>query len=130
MKFKGSGSKGTRVIERKRSVTDGQTARRTRQNNMYPPDGGDIKMLYYSLKQSETLPSKRANSPQKCRDSLSFVSHPKFQPIWTYSPQFLSGCLQHEMKHLSLLMSCALMTPICSLDSNVKIIQYKNELFN
>ena len=29
MKFEGSGSKGTRVIERKRSVTDGQTARRT-----------------------------------------------------------------------------------------------------
>jgi len=28
MKFEGSGSKGTRVIERKRSVTDGQTARR------------------------------------------------------------------------------------------------------
>ena len=37
MKFEGSGSKGTRVIEPKRSVTDGQTARR--------PDGqtgGDI----------------------------------------------------------------------------------------
>ena len=29
MKFKGFGSKGTRVIERKGSVTDGQTARRT-----------------------------------------------------------------------------------------------------
>jgi len=29
MKFEGSGSKGTRVIERKRSVTDGQTDRRT-----------------------------------------------------------------------------------------------------
>jgi len=29
MKFKGSGSKGNRVIERKRSVTDGQTDRRT-----------------------------------------------------------------------------------------------------
>ena len=28
MKFEGSGSKGTRVIERKRSVTDRQTARR------------------------------------------------------------------------------------------------------
>jgi len=28
MKFEGSGSKGTRVIERKQSVTDGQTARR------------------------------------------------------------------------------------------------------
>jgi len=27
MKFEGSGSKGTRVIERKRSVTDGQTDR-------------------------------------------------------------------------------------------------------
>jgi len=25
MKFEGSGSKGTRVVERKRSVTDGQT---------------------------------------------------------------------------------------------------------
>jgi len=31
LKFEGSGSKGTRVIERKRSVTDGQTDRRTRQ---------------------------------------------------------------------------------------------------
>jgi len=29
MKIEGSGSKGTQVIERKRSVTDGQTARRT-----------------------------------------------------------------------------------------------------
>ena len=29
MKFEGSGSKGTQVIERKRSVTDGQTDRRT-----------------------------------------------------------------------------------------------------
>jgi len=29
MKFEGSGSKGTRVIERKQSVTDGQTDRRT-----------------------------------------------------------------------------------------------------
>ena len=27
MKFEGSGSKGTRVTERKRSVTDGQTDR-------------------------------------------------------------------------------------------------------
>jgi len=45
MKFEGSGSKGTRVIERKRSVTDGQTDGRTdRQgkNNMSPPEGGDI----------------------------------------------------------------------------------------
>ena len=43
MKFEGSGSKGTRVIERKRSVTDGQTARRTDgqgKNNMSPPEGG------------------------------------------------------------------------------------------
>jgi len=29
MKFEGSGSKGTGVIERKRSVTDGQTDRQT-----------------------------------------------------------------------------------------------------
>jgi len=45
MKFEGSGLKGTRVIERKRSVTDGQTARRTDgqgKNNMSPPEGGDI----------------------------------------------------------------------------------------
>ena len=45
MKFEGSGSKGTRVIERKRSVTDGQTDRRTDgqgKNNMSPPEGGDI----------------------------------------------------------------------------------------
>jgi len=43
MKFEGSGSKGTRVIERKRSVTDGQTARRIDgqgKNNMSPPEGG------------------------------------------------------------------------------------------
>ena len=37
MKFKGSGSKGTRVIERKRSVTDGHG-----KNNMSSPEGGDI----------------------------------------------------------------------------------------
>ena len=43
MKFQGSSSMGTRVIERKRSVTDGQTARRTDgqgKNNMSPPKGG------------------------------------------------------------------------------------------
>jgi len=51
MKFEGSGSKGTRVIKRKRSVTDGQTGRRTDgqtarrtdgkgKNNMSPPEGG------------------------------------------------------------------------------------------
>jgi len=41
--FEGSGSKGTWVIERKRSVTDGQTDRRTDEqgkNNMSPPEGG------------------------------------------------------------------------------------------
>jgi len=37
MKFEDSRSKGTRVIERKRSVTDGQG-----KNNMSPPEGGDI----------------------------------------------------------------------------------------
>ena len=53
MKFEGSGSKGTRVIERKRSVTDGQTARRINgqtdrrtdgqgKNNMSSQSGGDI----------------------------------------------------------------------------------------
>jgi len=43
MKFEGSGSKGTRVIERKRSVTDGQTDGRTDgqgKNNMSPPERG------------------------------------------------------------------------------------------
>jgi len=51
MKFEGSWSKGTRVIERKQSVTDGQTDRRTDgqtdrrtdgqgKNNMSPPEGG------------------------------------------------------------------------------------------
>jgi len=53
MKFEGSGSKGTRVIERKRSVTDGQTNRQPDgrtdrrtdgqgKNNMSPPEGGVI----------------------------------------------------------------------------------------
>ena len=49
MKFEGSGSKGTRVIERKRSVTDGQTDRRIDgqgKNNMSPPEGGDIINLF------------------------------------------------------------------------------------
>ena len=57
MKFEGSGLKGTRVIERKRSVTDGQTDRRIDgqtdrrtdgqgKNNMSPPEGGDIIKLY------------------------------------------------------------------------------------
>jgi len=61
MKFEGSGSKGTRVIERKRSVTDGQTARRIDgqtdgrtdgqgKNNMSPPEGGDIKSKFLILK--------------------------------------------------------------------------------
>jgi len=40
MKFKGSGSKGTRIIERKRSVTDGQMDRRTRQKQYVSPTGG------------------------------------------------------------------------------------------
>jgi len=59
IKFEGSGSKGTQVIERKRSVTDRQTARRTdgqtnRQtdeqgkNNMSPPEGGDINTILNS----------------------------------------------------------------------------------
>jgi len=39
VKFEGSGSKGTRVIEQKRSVTDGQT---DRAKTMSPPEGGDI----------------------------------------------------------------------------------------
>ena len=50
MKFEGSGSKGTRVIERKQSVTDGQTDRQIDgqgKNNMSPPEGGggDINIL-------------------------------------------------------------------------------------
>ena len=46
MKFEGSGSNGTRVIERKRSVTDGQTDSQTDRrtdgqgkNNMSPQEG-------------------------------------------------------------------------------------------
>jgi len=46
MKFEGFGSKGTRVIERKRSVTDGQTARRidgqTDRRTRQKQCGGDI----------------------------------------------------------------------------------------
>ena len=41
MKFEGFGSKGTRVIERKRSVADGQTERQPDgqgKNNMSPPE--------------------------------------------------------------------------------------------
>ena len=52
MKFEGSGSKDTRVIERKRSVTDGQTARRTdgqSKNNMSPPEGGGHNKAYYKI---------------------------------------------------------------------------------
>ena len=53
MKFEGSGSKGTRVIERKRSVTDGQTDRRidgqtdrrTRQKQYVSPRGGRHKYV-------------------------------------------------------------------------------------
>jgi len=53
MKFEVSGSKGTRVIERKRSVTDRQTDGQTDgktdgqgKNNMSPPEGrGDIKIF-------------------------------------------------------------------------------------
>ena len=40
MKFEGFGSKGTRVIERKRSVTDGQTDGRTRQKQYVSLRGG------------------------------------------------------------------------------------------
>ena len=42
MKFEGSGSKGTQVIERKRSVTDRQTDRRQtdKAKTMSPPEGG------------------------------------------------------------------------------------------
>ena len=53
MKFEGSGSKGTRVIERKRSVTDGQTYRRIdgqtdkAETICLPQRGGDISMLLY-----------------------------------------------------------------------------------
>ena len=51
MKFEGSGSKGTRVIERKQSVTDGQTDRRTDgqgKNNMSPPEGGGDIIIHKS----------------------------------------------------------------------------------
>jgi len=57
MKFKGSGSKGTRVIERKRSVTNGQTDRRTdsqtdrrtrQKQYVSPRGGGDIMIKYFS----------------------------------------------------------------------------------
>jgi len=41
MKFEGSGSKGTQVIERERSVTEGQTDRRTRQKQYVSPRGGE-----------------------------------------------------------------------------------------
>ena len=43
MKFEGSGSKGTQVIERKRSVTDGQTTRRIdgQGKNNVSPRGGE-----------------------------------------------------------------------------------------
>jgi len=44
MKFEGSGSKGTRVIERKRSKTDGQG-----KNNMSPPEGGRHNYLLSTL---------------------------------------------------------------------------------
>jgi len=55
MKFEGSGSKGTCVIERKRSVTDGQTDRqpdgqtdrRTRQKQYVSPRGGGHKNISY-----------------------------------------------------------------------------------
>jgi len=53
LRFEGSGSKGTRVIERKRSVTDGQTDRqpdRQGKNNMSPPEGG--RYNYYMLGKS------------------------------------------------------------------------------
>ena len=52
MKYEGSGSKGTQVIERKRSVTDGQTDRRTDgqgKNNMSPPEGGRHKYTKHSF---------------------------------------------------------------------------------
>ena len=48
MKFEGSGSKGTRVIERKRSVSDGQTDRQPdgqtdkAKTICFPQRGGDI----------------------------------------------------------------------------------------
>ena len=51
MKYEGSGSKGTQVIERKQSVTDGQTDRRTdgqtdkAKTICLPQRGGDINMF-------------------------------------------------------------------------------------
>jgi len=49
MKFEGSGPTGTRVIERKRSVTDGQTDRRTRQKQYISPRGGRHKYVGVSI---------------------------------------------------------------------------------
>ena len=53
MKFEGSGSKGTQVIERKRSVTDGQTARQTdgqtRQKQYVSPRGGGGDIMNQSV---------------------------------------------------------------------------------
>jgi len=50
MKFESSGIKGTWVIERKQSVTDGQTDRRTdgqtdKAKTIYLPQRGDISII-------------------------------------------------------------------------------------
>jgi len=58
MEFEGSGSKGTQVIERKRSVTDGQTARRTDgqgKNNMSPPEGGRHNYIQSMIPEEQKL---------------------------------------------------------------------------
>ena len=67
MKFEGSGSKGTQVIEQKRSVTDGQTDKA--KTNMSPPEGvniiskTDITELLYSF--IFQVLKKNSNKPQE-----------------------------------------------------------------
>ena len=78
MKFKGSGSKATRVIERKRSVTDGQTDRRTRQKQYVSTRGeGHNKMwtLLTCRKDIIIFSYKSDDSASKCKQvKLSLVS--------------------------------------------------------
>jgi len=80
MKFEGSGSKGTRVIERKRSVTDGQTdgrtARRTRQKQHVSPRGGrhdDNNAAFHNFLQTPPLPLQRPTR-RNYRDPKYFIA--------------------------------------------------------
>ena len=98
MKFEGSGSKGNQVIERKRSVTDGQTDRWTDgqgKNNMSPPEGGrhNDGMTHLNKQQREHVKLNKTNLITATFTNLPSIINPRLSHI---KFQFPNICLNDK----------------------------------